>query len=119
MWKAMLAAGASWLMLAAVPAMGQAPGATTLPAVPGTGGGYGGAVTGPGSIGGNPDGIMGNPGTNGAFPNGPAGPRSLTGETLTATGSIDGLTGGYPLTRRGRAVLTSRGEAILLGVPGG
>jgi hypothetical protein len=119
MWKAMLAAGASWLILAAVPAMGQAPGATTLPATPGTGGGYAGAVTGPGSIGGNPDGIMGSPGTNGAFPNGPAGPRSLTGETLTATGFMDGLTGGYPLTRRGRAVLTPRGEAILLGIPGG
>ena len=48
---------------------------------------------------------MGNPGTNGAFPNGPAGPSSLAGDTLTATGSLNGLTGGYPLSPDGRAVL--------------
>lgn len=105
MWKSVRTAGVAWLVLAAVPAMAQTPSATTLPANPGTGGGYAGAVTGPGSIGGNQDGILGSPGTDGAFPNGPAGPASLTGHTLTATGSLNGLTGGYALTPTGRAVL--------------
>jgi hypothetical protein len=120
MWKTVLTGGVAWLALVAVPAMAQLlPGATTLPANPGTGGGYAGAMTGPGSIGGNPDGIMGSPGTNGAWPVGPAGPASLTGDTLTATGSLNGLTGGYSLTPSGRAVLTPRGEAILQGIGGG
>jgi hypothetical protein len=109
MFKAILAGGVVGLAIA-VPALAQPATTTTLPANPGTGGGYAGAFTGPGSIGGNADGIMGSPGTNGAFPNGPAGPASLTGDTLTATGSLNGLTGGYPLTPRGRAVLVGVGR---------
>ena len=107
MRKAIIAAAVAGLALAAAPTFAQ-----TLPAMPGTGGGYAGAVTGPGSIGGNPDGIMGSPGTDGAWPNGPAGLSSVAGETLTATGSMNGLTGGYPST-------TPRGLATLLGIGGG
>jgi hypothetical protein len=119
MFKAILAGGIVWLALAAAPALAQPVSATTLPANPGTGGGYAGALTGPGSIGGNPEGIMGSPGTDGAFPIGPSGPRSLTGETLTATGSMDGMTGGYALTPGSRAVLSPNGLAVLLGLGGG
>ncbi len=119
MWRSVVLAGVASLALAAAPALGQVPNASFLPATPGTGGGYAGALTGPGTIGGNPSGIMGSPGTDGAFPNGPAGPSSLTGDTLTATGEQDGLTGGYPVTPSGRAVLTPRGLAVLLGIGGG
>lgn len=106
MRKSVLVAGIAWLALAAAPAIAQpAWSTTTLPANPGTGGGYAGALTGPGSIGGNADGVMGSPGTDGAFPAGPAGLSSLTGDALTATGSLNGLTGGYPLSPDGRAVL--------------
>src|SRR5262249_3185999 len=90
MRKAILAVAVAGFALAVAPALAQ-----RLPAMRGTGGGYAGAMTGPGSIGGNPDGIMGSPGTDGAWPNGPAGLSSVAGATLTATGSMNGLTGGY------------------------
>jgi hypothetical protein len=105
MWKTMLTAGFASLFFAAAPAFAQPVTETTVPFMPGTGGGYAGALTGPGTIGGNGDRIMMSPGTNGSWPVGPSGLGSLTGSTFTATGSLNGLTGGYPVTPRGLAVL--------------
>lgn len=102
-----LLAGAVALLLAPTPGFAQLTTTFSLPAHPGTGGGYDGALTGPGTIGDNGSGIMRSPGTNGAWLFAPAGPSSLTGQALLGTGSVGGGTGGYPAPR-GQAILGAR-----------
>jgi hypothetical protein len=99
-----LLAGAVALLVAPTPGFAQLTTTFGLPAQPGTGGGYAGELTGPGTIGANGSGIMGSPGRNAAWLFAPAGPSSLTGRSLLGTGSVGGGTGGYPAPQ-GRAIL--------------